>query len=111
MSTNTERKKKLNTSSGEEASFKIVAKIVDRLEGAKTIEGIRMIRVKSHNHNLLIMEDFMPVIGEICGKIEFIQKDDIITEENIYGFYMHKKNEFSLVIENHEGKIPEKHKG
>ena len=58
-----------------------------------------MIRIKSKDHNLLIMEDYMPVIGEITGRVEFVFDDQSIPYENIHGFYMHKQNIFSLLID------------
>ena len=86
--------------------YKISAEVVDRESGTQSYKNIRMIRVVSTNHNLLIMEDYMPVIGEITGKVELIMDDKIIPFSSVHGFYMHKKNRFSLLIENHEGIVP-----
>ena len=86
--------------------YKIQAEIVDRESGTQSYENIRMIRVISYNHNLLIMEDFLPVIGEVAGRVELVMDDKTISLNPIHGFYMHKKNRFSLLIENHDGTIP-----
>lgn len=86
--------------------YKICAEVVDRENGAQSYDNIRMVRVISKDHNLLIMEDYMPVIGEITGKVELIMDDKIIPFSSVHGFYMHKKNRFSLLIENHEGIVP-----
>lgn len=83
-----------------ESNYKINAKIVNREVGLTEYEGIRMIRIKSIDHNLLIMEDYMPVIGEITGYVEFVFKEKSIPYENVHGFYMHKQNEFYLLIDN-----------
>jgi len=85
-----------------ETHYKINAMVVDRDEGMKSFENIRMIRVVSSDHNLLIMEDFMPVIGKIDGTIEIVFGDDIVPYKNIRGFYMHKKNQFYLLIEEYK---------
>lgn len=84
--------------------YKISARIVDDENGLEEYENIRMIRVKSKGYNLLIMEDYMPIIGEITGMVEIIFDSDTIKYENIHGFYMHKKNRFSLMIETEKQK-------
>ena len=87
--------------------YKISAEVVDRENGAQSYNNIRMIRIISNDHNLLIMEDYMPVIGEVTGKVELVMDDKIVPFSPIHGFYMHKKNQFSLLIENHEGIAPD----
>lgn len=83
----------------EEISYKISARIVDRNTGMTEINDIHMIRLKSKDHNLLIMEDYMPIIGELSGTVEFVLKDESVPMEVEHGFYMHKRNEFSLLID------------
>ena len=83
------------------AKYKIVARIVDREEGVVEYEDVKMIRLVSRDHNLLIMEDYLPIIGELYGYVEFVFDDKVITKRNVHGFYMHKKNQFVLVIENY----------
>jgi len=90
--------------------YKIYADVVDSIDGLKQYENIRMIRVKSRDYNLLIMEDYLPVIGEIDGFVEIIFDDETIKLTDIHGYYMHKKNKFSLLIERTENK-PEKING
>lgn len=85
----------------EREHYKISAKVVDRENGMQEFDDIRLIRVVSDNHNVLIMEDYMPVIGEIKGKVEIVTNDKVIPFDPITGFYMHKKNCFYLLIEEH----------
>ena len=68
--------------------YKISAEIVDRETGVEQFDNIRMIRLKSHDHNLLIMEDFMPVIGEIAGFVELVFDNETIQYNPIHGFYI-----------------------
>lgn len=82
--------------------YKINAEIVDRYNGLKAVDNIRMIRVISKEHNMLIMEDFMPVIGEVTGRVELVLENEIIPYQGIHGFYMHKKNQFRLLIESYQ---------
>ena len=79
--------------------YKICADVVDSVNGLQQYENIRMIRVKSKQYNLLIMEDYMPVIGEIDGFVEIIFDDNTIKLTDVHGYYMHKKNKFSLLVE------------
>ncbi|MCR5145495.1 MAG: hypothetical protein K6B67_09405 [Lachnospiraceae bacterium] len=82
--------------------YKITAKVVDRDEGLKEYDNIRMIRVVSRDYNLLIMEDYMPIIGRVGRSVELITEDETIKFSPVQGFFMHKKNEFYLLIENYE---------
>lgn len=75
------------------------AKVVSLLNGLQEFENLEMIRIKSNRHTLLIMKNFMPVIGELDGSVEFVFAKDVIKMENLKGFYMHKKNIFSLLVE------------
>lgn len=77
----------------------IKAKIVSMESGLLNYENIEMIRIKSKRHTLLIMKNFMPVIGELEGSVEFVFKEYTLLFENLKGYYMHKKNEFSLLVE------------
>lgn len=91
-----------NENLNSEEQFKISAKVVDRDNGMKQYENIRLVRIVSKDHNLLIMEDFMPVIGKIDGKVELVVNDNVVPYNNIKGFYMHKKNQFYLLIEEYK---------
>jgi hypothetical protein len=82
-------------------SYKIEAKVVDRENGMQEYDNIRMVRVVSKDYNLLIMEDYMPLIGEIAGSVEVVTDSDVVRFDPIHGFFMHKKNCFYLLIEDH----------
>lgn len=75
------------------------AKVVSLLNGLQEFENLEMIRIKSNRHTLLIMKNFMPVIGELDGSVEFVFAKDVIKMDNLKGYYMHKKNAFSLLVE------------
>lgn len=77
---------------------KIKATVVSISMGLQTFEDLQMIRVKSNHHTLLIMKNFMPVIGELDGSVEFVFDQYTEQMNNIKGYYMHKKNEFSLIV-------------
>ena len=75
------------------------AKVVSLLNGLQEFENLEMIRIKSDRHTLLIMKNYMPVIGELNGSVEFVFEKSIISMSNLKGYYMHKKNDFSLLVE------------
>lgn len=78
---------------------KIKARVVSMEQGLQEFENLEMIRVKSRKHTLLIMKNYMPVIGELQGYVEFVFADHTIRMDNLKGYFMHKKNEFSLMVQ------------
>ena len=68
-----------------EASIKV--KIFSLDKGLEIIENVSVIRIKSDDYNLLIMPDYMPLLGEVVGNYT-----------NIDGYYVNSNNEFSLII-------------
>ncbi len=76
----------------------ITTKIFTISKGIETKTGITLIRIKSKDYNLLIMKDYLPIIGEIDGNIDIQSVNDSIRYEGIKGYYMHSNNIFSLII-------------
>ena len=74
------------------------ARIISMDEGLKEIEGVRLVRVISRDYNLLIMEDYMPVIGEITGSVTILGNGGEYKLEDIRGFFSVRKNLFSLML-------------
>lgn len=66
--------------------------------GLEVYRNVHIIRVKSAKYNLLIMEDYLPVIGKIDGSVSFVGEEKEHSIENIQGFFCHKHNVFSLLI-------------
>lgn len=66
--------------------------------GMKIIKDVKIIRIKSDDYNLLIMKDYMPILGDIDGEISFQTDDDNISYDKVKAFYMLKDNEFNLII-------------
>lgn len=72
-------------------------------QGLVEYENIKTIRIISKDYNLLIMKDYVPIIGEIVGSIDINGENTNISYKQIKAFYMHSKNVFNLMIEdNHE---------
>ena len=87
------KKNKLLTSASE-----IVVEVLSIKDGLVRYQDVKLIRIKSSRYQLTIMKDYLPIIGEIDGNIEIIQKDGKIKFEDVTGFYIHKKNEFKLFL-------------
>ncbi len=77
---------------------KITVRVISMEDGLREIKDVRMIRIKSREYNLLIMEDYMPVIGEIDGTVTVVSGEGEYRTGPIKGFFSHRKNLFSLMI-------------
>lgn len=76
----------------------IKVRIFDMKNGLREYENIKVIRIISKDYNLLIMKDYLPIIGEIEGTVD-IKNDDInLSFKDINAFYMNSNNIFNLMI-------------
>ena len=76
---------------------KITATVLGIDEGFQKFEQVDMIRIKSEKYTLLIMDDYMPVIGRIDGMVEIVSGEDTRSFQPVHGFYTHRKNTFELL--------------
>ena len=77
----------------------IRVRIFDMEHGLKEYEDVKTIRIISKYYNLLIMKDYLSVIGEIVGSVD-IKGDNVdLSFKQIRAFYMNSKNVFNLMIE------------
>ena len=76
----------------------IKVKVFDIRNGMRVYDNIKIIRIISKDYNLLIMKDYLPIIGEIEGSVDI--KNDVVNEsfKNIKAFYMNSDNVFNLMI-------------
>ena len=76
----------------------IKVKVFDIRNGMRIYDNIKIIRIISKDYNLLIMKDYLPIIGEIEGSVDM--KNDVVNEsfKNIKAFYMNSDNVFNLMI-------------
>ena len=76
----------------------IKVRVFDMEHGLREYEDIKIIRIISKDYNLLIMKDYLPIIGEIDGSVD-IKNDDInLSFKDIRAFYMNSENIFNLMI-------------
>lgn len=76
----------------------IKVKIFDIKNGLRVYDNIKIIRIISKDYNLLIMKDYLPIIGEIEGTVD-IKNDEVnLSFKDIKAFYMNSDNIFNLMI-------------
>ncbi len=75
----------------------IIVKVLNIKTGIKILNNVKYVRILSEKYNLLIMRNYMPVIGEINGNVE-IEGNESLKLEKIKGYYINKNNEFNLII-------------
>ena len=75
----------------------IKVKIFDIKNGLRVYDNIKIIRIISKDYNLLIMKDYLPIIGEIEGTVD-IKNDEVnLSFKDIKAFYMNSDNIFNLM--------------
>lgn len=82
----------------EDKPKEIVAEILNIKKGLITYENVQYIKIVSKEYNLIIMKDYLPIIGEIEGRVEIETNKEHIKLENIVGYYIHKYNRFKLFV-------------
>ena len=76
----------------------IKVRIFDIENGLREYKDIKIIRIISKDYNLLIMKDYLPIIGEIEGSVD-IKNDEVnLSFKDIKAFYMNSNNEFNFMI-------------
>jgi len=76
----------------------IKVRIFDLDRGLIEYENIKIIRIISKNYNLLIMQDYLPILGEIEGSVDIKSEEIELNYKNIKAFYMNSNNIFNLMI-------------
>ena len=66
--------------------------------GLVEYEHIKVIRIVSKDYNLLVMQDYLPILGEIEGSVDIKNEDIEINYKQIKAFYMNSGNVFNLMI-------------
>ncbi len=80
---------------------RISARIIDVTSGLQELKGVYAVRIHSSDFYALIMNDYLPTIGKICGDITFLNADGEHVYQGIRGFYKNQHNEFTLLVEEH----------
>ena len=67
-------------------------------KGLIEYEHIKIVRIISKNYNLLIMQDYLPILGEIEGSVDIKNEDIELNYKKVKAFYMNSGNVFNLMI-------------
>ena len=62
----------------------------------KKYDDVKFIRIISQKYNLIIMKDYLPIIGEVQGSVEIERTEGTIKMDKVKGYFMHKHNKFNL---------------
>ena len=79
----------------QEEEFKVI--VLDCGSEMYTIGNVRSIKIIDKDYNLLIMRDYLPVIGQIEGSVT-IEASSTTHFENIKAFYALSHNVCNLII-------------
>ena len=76
-------------------------KIFTLKNGLEVYDAVAAIRIVSKDYNLLILKDYVPIIGKIEGSIEveYENNENKKKLENIVAYYVCHNNVFNLMIE------------
>lgn len=76
----------------------MLVKIYSLLNGLSVLENVKVIRIKSKDYNLLIMKDYVPIIGEIEGNFEVETDKETKELANIRSYYVCQNNVFEIIL-------------
>ena len=76
----------------------INVKLLSMKNGLIEYSDVQFIKIKSKNYNLMILKDYLPIIGEINGEVEIEMLKEKIKLDNIIGYYIHRHNQFNLFL-------------
>ena len=82
----------------EERRYKIKARVFSMEEGHEGFDNVKQIKILSSKYNIVIMEDYLPVIGEVDGDVQFVFENEVREIKNVQGYYKHSHNDFELLI-------------
>lgn len=74
----------------------ITVQLLNIAGDVKKFEDVKFIKIKSQKYNLIIMKDYLPIIGEIQGEIQIGREKENIEMKRVRGYFMHKHNKFNL---------------
>lgn len=77
----------------------IKVRVFDMEHGLVEYNDVKTIRIISRDYNLLIMKDYLSVIGEIVGSVDINGDNVDVSFKQIKAFYMNSHNVFNLMIE------------
>lgn len=77
----------------------MIVKIFTIQKGLEEFENVQAIRIKSKDYNLLILKDYIPIIGKLEGNLEIEVDNQKYLFSDILAYYINEKNIFNVIIE------------
>lgn len=87
------------SSEDQETESVIEARVLSLRDGLRRFEDVTLVRIVSSDYNLLILKDYMPIIGKVEGSVQIVGETDQVDYDQIRGFYMFRQNYFELLID------------
>lgn len=72
--------------------------VISFQNGYQIYHNVKLIRMSSKTFNLLMMVDYMPVVGELDGKLTIVSEGEEVNFEHIQGFFVLKHNVFKMIV-------------
>ncbi|MBR2678928.1 MAG: hypothetical protein IKE63_05880 [Bacilli bacterium] len=77
----------------------MIVRIFTLKNGLEVLENVVAIRIKSKEYNLLILKDYVSLLGEIEGELEIELENEVKKFENIKASFMNDNNCFSIIFD------------
>ena len=77
----------------------MLVKIFTLKNGLEVIENANAVRIISSDYNLLILKDYVAIIGKVEGVVEIESEGEKKELKDIIAYYVSHNNVFNLMIE------------
>ena len=77
----------------------MIVKLFTLKKGLEIVENVLAIRIKSTDYNLLILKDYISLLGEIHGSLEIETENDVKEFNNIDSNFINHDNTFSIIFD------------
>ena len=77
----------------------MLVKIFTLKDGLETVENVTAVRIISEDYNLLILKDYVAIIGKIEGSVEIESEIETKKLDKITDYYVSHNNVFNLMLE------------
>lgn len=77
----------------------MIVRLFTLKNGLEKITDVVAIRIKSKDYNLLILKDYVSILGEIHGTLEIEKENDTIVYDSIHASFMNDNNVFSVIFD------------
>ena len=67
-------------------------------------DDVVAVRIVSEFYNLLVMKDYMPIIGEVTGSVTVIGRSSNYEMEKGIAYFINHNNNFTLIMKGNTGK-------